>query len=390
MKQDDVVARRCRLERRLAEAALERYGLQDARLELLRQHFVQVFRVVCREGEFVLKLYDVPRSVGGGLSSGRARTKYLSMEVLRSQLLWLSALGRETDLLVPEPALTNDGSLLGYISSEDLSPRHPRPRSVSGRRDAEDLHRDLEGLPRMSRTFALVRWVPGGHKESEDLQPEDASLLGSYMARLHRHAEGYGVPEGSAFPRWDWESTFGEAAQLWRTGPAFYSASEMETFRAIARHVREHLEALGYDRDVFHIIHGDIKLDNFVFRTGTVAAIDFEASGRGHSLFDLSRMYNSFRRGHRNHLDPLWSVFLESYRRERPLPEGYERYLNTFNVMQRVTAVNNRLAYLSRRGTPLQSQQPSLPANVAGWLKSLSSPAVRRVHPRRRPGSRPR
>lgn len=372
------------MERHLAEAALERYGLQDARLELLRQHFVQVFRVVSRTGEFVLKLYDVPRSVGGGRSSGRARAAYLSIEVLRSQLLWLSALGRETDLLVPEPIPTNEGSLLGYISSEDLTPRRSRLRSVSRRRDAEDLRRDLESLPRISRTFSLVRWVPGEHKEAEDLQPEDASLLGSYIARLHRHAEGYGVPEGSAFPRWDWESTFGEAAHLWRTGPAFYSASEMETFRAIARHVREDLEALGNNRDVFHIIHGDIKPDNFVFRRGTVAAIDFEACGWGHYLFDLSGMYRSFRRGHRNHLEPLWSAFLESYRRERPHHEDYERYLNTFNVMQRVAAVNNKLAYLSRRGTPLQSQQPNLPANVAGWLKSLSSPVVRRMPPHRR------
>ncbi len=59
------VARRRRLKSRLVEAALEHYRLRGARLELLRQRsFAEVFRVVSRRGQFVLRVYNLAGSYG--------------------------------------------------------------------------------------------------------------------------------------------------------------------------------------------------------------------------------------------------------------------------------------------------------------------------------------
>jgi hypothetical protein len=55
--------RRRRLERRLAEAVLERYGLRGARIEPLSLRFVQVFGVASRWGSFTLRLYDLPHGL---------------------------------------------------------------------------------------------------------------------------------------------------------------------------------------------------------------------------------------------------------------------------------------------------------------------------------------
>ena len=90
----------------------------------------------------------------------------------------------------------------------------------------------------MPRNFCLLRWVPGVHRLDGDLAEREALVVGSYLARLHRHAEGRGVPEGSAFPRWDWGWPFGGAAPLWDRGPSFYSADEMKVFGTAARLVR--------------------------------------------------------------------------------------------------------------------------------------------------------
>jgi hypothetical protein len=94
--------RRRRLELRLAEAALGRFGLSAAAVEPLRlgKGFTQVLHVVSGTGEgYALKLYSPPPSG----AAGELRTAALlrSPEVLASQLGWLSDLGRQPGLLVP-------------------------------------------------------------------------------------------------------------------------------------------------------------------------------------------------------------------------------------------------------------------------------------------------
>lgn len=275
---------RLRRERRLAEAALDGYGLRDARLQLLRQEFVQVFRAVSRScGEFVLRLYIPPRSgeEACGLgprssTSGRLR----SPEVLLSQASWLSALGRETGLLVPKPVPTSDGSLVGHVSFERL----PLRRALLRR--AWRKYRDAFPPDHPGRHCVLLRWVSGEQKE--DLTLREASRLGSFVARMHRYSERYPVPADATLPRWDWEWPFGDSAPLWNEGRTFYSEARMAVFEETARRVRKDLGSLGYGSDVFGVVHRDLNLRNLVFREGEVGAIDFDLCGMGHYLLDLA------------------------------------------------------------------------------------------------------
>ncbi len=374
-RRERALRRRRRLEGRLADAALEHYGLRGAHLEPLSQRFVQVFRVLSRRGEFSLRLYNLPRPDGNTAGSEAAEltgARLRSPEVMRSQLLWLSELGRQTDRLGPEPVLANDGSLLGRLSADGLKPRGSLLRWTSRRRDAEELQRDLGDAPRMSRNFVLLRWVPGKHKEGEDLKPEALSLVGSYVARLHRHAESFGIPEGATLPRWDWEWPFGETANLWSKGAAFYSDSDMEAFRAAARHVREDLQRLGESREVFGVIHRDLKLENLLFDGARVGALDFDLCGLGYYLFDLWTVRNSLRTLHADRVEPLWAAFLAGYERERSLPEDLQRYLTTFEVMQKVATVNRQIELLGSKAGPAGLRSPDFLANMARWFKDLS------------------
>src|SRR4028118_334904 len=69
-RKERLLQRRHRLERRLAETALERFGLGDAALEPLRlgEGFTQVLCVSTGRGErFALKLYSPPPPEGGGV-----------------------------------------------------------------------------------------------------------------------------------------------------------------------------------------------------------------------------------------------------------------------------------------------------------------------------------
>jgi Ser/Thr protein kinase RdoA (MazF antagonist) len=269
----------------------------------------------------------------------RTTVKLRSLETLRKQLTWLSVLGRETDLLVPEPVFLPDGSLVGHVS--------------------------VEGVPER-RHCTLVRWVPGRHKR-EDLTPADLSLVGSYLAGLHDHAERYRVPGPSALPRWDWLWPFGESAPLWSKGEVFYSAEQMVVFEEAAQRVRRDLEELGYGNEVFGLVHRDLNLNNLVFGDGTVGAIDFDLCGLGHYLLDIATVLAGLRPLHADRIERLREALLEGYEREHRLPSGYREYFETFAVMRRVAAVNRNLELLSSADTRHEARGYRFLQNTVTW-----------------------
>jgi Ser/Thr protein kinase RdoA (MazF antagonist) len=272
--------------------------LRDARVDLLKEGKDQrklVFRVESpTRGRFLLRVYKLARH----------------RENLVPELLWLQALQREMPLSVAEPIPTADGSLVGYASPEWAS----EPRRC-----------------------VLLRWLPG-RREKADMTPANLSLAGSHIARLHRYSEQHGVPEGLVFPHvWDWDWVFGETTPLWnKRGRSVYSPNELDAFRAAAERVRQDLQELGKDSNVFGIIHRDVHMNNILFYDSEAYVIDFEVCGWGYYLFDVAVTLSSMS----GHGAPLQVALVEGYQRERPLSENHWRYLETFMAMRLVQRVN--------------------------------------------------
>ena len=287
-----------------AEAALEQYGLRDARVDLLKEGRKDQRKLVFRvesptRGRFLLRVYSLSRH----------------SENLVPELQWLQALRREMPLSVAEPIPAADGSLVSYAFPEWA----PEPRRC-----------------------VLLRWLPG-RREKADMTPANLSLVGSHIARLHLYSEQHGVPEGLVFPHvWDWEWVFGETAPLWsKKGESVYSPNQLAVFRAAAERVRRDLKELGKGSDVFGIIHRDLHMNNILFYGGKAYAIDFEVCGWGYYLFDVAVTLSTLEK----YGAPLQAALLEGYQRERPLPEGHWSYLETFMAMRVVQRVNMALRW---------------------------------------------
>ncbi len=221
--------------------------------------------------------------------------------------------------------------------------------------------------------------MPGENRED----PTDADLwrVGRLAAGMHDHAEGYRPPDPSALPRWDWGWPFGATAPLWTEGEAFYSAGEMEVFEAASRRVRADLESLGYGGGVFGLIHRDLTLENLLFggagaAPGEAAAMDFDQCGLGHYLFDLAVVLRALRLRWRQAGCPpelaterVREPLLAGYESVRGLPPGHERLLGTFDVMQRVAAVNRVLGLRASADATHRAQGEKFMRGAAVWLE---------------------
>ena len=136
---------------------LEPYGLESASTNVMRDLGNLVLRVDAKE-TYALRIC----------------TPDTSRQRLHTEVDWLAALRRDTDLLVPKPVANRHGSLISKV----------------------------EG-----KLCVLFEWLEGS-PVSDDLSTTLASAIGEMMAKLHRHALQY-RPKDYEGKRFDHDYFFG-------------------------------------------------------------------------------------------------------------------------------------------------------------------------------------
>jgi Ser/Thr protein kinase RdoA (MazF antagonist) len=248
--------------RRLAEAALDVYGLATSRFKFITLAGNAVFRVFAPD----------PRA---GISENEpfVRDQYLlrihdpreqATDAIRLEMEWLTAIRRDTGLPVPEPVFTPDGRPLIKVSTPGI----PEKRDVT-----------------------ILRWMKGQFM-GNNIRPYHFKAQGRLMAQLHNHAEIWHSPSGLAKRRFDPEGLFKDDAgaglpnsEAWVLMPQKYSRS----FEVVARKTTRVMNKLGKGPGVYGLIHGDCGVDaNVLFHKGEARAIDFDGSGFGYYAYDLT------------------------------------------------------------------------------------------------------
>ncbi len=170
--------------RKLANAALQRYDIGEVSLRFLSNTDNMVFRVDrTTEKSPQIENPNVPRQYILRITPPE---KY-SPEVIRAELLWLSALRTQANLVVPEPVLAADGTFVQEVSVAGV----PQPRHC-----------------------VLFRWIHGRFRNHDLLTPKELERVGSFIARLHRHAETFVLPDKFERPRLDESILLGENTVL--------------------------------------------------------------------------------------------------------------------------------------------------------------------------------
>jgi Ser/Thr protein kinase RdoA (MazF antagonist) len=266
---------RTRRLRRLAEAALTAYDVPVARLTPLGRGLNTTFRVDGADGgRYVLR---VQRPDGPAVAQ------------VRSELAWLAALRRETDLVVPQPVPTRDRELVTVVAD----PAVPEPR-----------------------TCVLCRWVEGRFVD-ERLGPPQLYALGEFTARLQLHgARMNGLDRG----RVDDLTDFGRSQVNGFSDVVLDRAVERAggdgQVRAAVERARAVRAELGFGADVFGLVHGDLHQENYLFHRGGVRAIGFDGCGFGHYAYDLAVTLSEL--AHLPQREALREALLDGYRSIRP------------------------------------------------------------------------
>lgn len=242
------------------------------------------------------------------------RRGYHSIAELESEIAWMRAIRRDTDLEIPDVIAGIDGGGVQKFPSD--------------RGEAD--------------TCCMFSFLTG--KTPRDLQGEDLERLfrdlGRITATLHGQVLAWDPPPGLTRFRWDFEALIGPRSRWgdWSLYPGM-DKERKRLFLAAASLIGRRLAGFGFGRTRFGLIHSDLHPLNLLCENGRVKVLDFDDCGYGWFLYDLA---SSLLRYNEN-LDPLCAAWLEGYRKVRPLTREDEREIPTFILMRRLT----RLGWLA-------------------------------------------
>lgn len=274
--------------RHVAASALSQFGYGSTEFRL-RKHLVNTtFDVGPTSSRKLLRIHRVPEH---------------TEERIASELAWLRALARETEITVQEPSTTPDGRAIVTIES----PHVP-----------------------MALPVTMLSWVRGRILSQDRRRVSDWRKLGHLLARLHEHASSWQPPTKPDRRTYDASGIF---------GPESLQPLDESTRRKLPSEVEDGLDLawsrlasaerdLGRTVDQFGFIHFDLSFSNVLF-TGTEARpIDFDECGLGFYLADLAvALAGPFGR---DDFEDSYRATIDAYREIRPLSTDDLKYLPAF------------------------------------------------------------
>lgn len=267
------------------------------------------------------------------------RPDYQDADTIESELAWLSALRRDTDLCIAEPVAGADGTLLQSFSTPQGEIRHA----------------------------VLFRFIAGNEPQmGEDLAPL-FTALGAASATLHRHVIGWQMPPGFRRQAWNAASIL-DADGLWgnwRIAPGV-NAENVAVINSATSLLRQRLADYGIGEERYGLIHADLRLGNLLVDGDTLSLIDFDDCGLCWFTYDFAASV-SFYETHPA-IPALRQAWLDGYQRVRPLSQTDIASLDSMILLR-------RMALLAWMGTHAETALAQ--THVQGFADGTATLAAR-------------
>ncbi|WP_373528728.1 phosphotransferase enzyme family protein [Nostoc sp.] len=287
----------------LALTALAQYNVSATQLVFLGHSENLTFRIHTEDGEngatsrdcdqqglFILRIHYPITRLSDRIWQERA--------VIESELMWLTALNENTDLVVPYPMQNLNGTFVTSVAIDNTG---------------ETLN------------CTLLKWVDGLPLNTEPTLMQ-AWRVGELMASLHQHASLWELPLGFKRPKYDWEQLHTSLMGLRSLVDAgTISIADFAVLETVVQRIRDVMTALEKTQANWGLIHADLNENNYIFHAGEARAIDFSCCGFGYYLYDIaSTLKHLFPENRRS--------FLNGYQNVRQLPSKYQNILEAFFI----------------------------------------------------------
>ncbi len=294
--------------RRLATRALEQYELDIADVRLAGMHTNVLFRVRTVDGTSYMLRVCTP-----GWRTGTD---------LLSEITWLRALSRDTDIGAPEPQPTRNAEFVATAGATGI----PEPRRC-----------------------LLMSWIPAAQL-GKRLTAANLYKMGTLFARLHEHAAGFSPPPDFTRRRMDSIYARGETE-------LFFDDSCREAFTPRDREILERTRAvvtqafaeLYADPYGLRVIHNDLWHGNIKLHRGCLRPLDFEDTVWGYPVQDIAMALQDLMMDvGADEFEPLQSAFRAGYESAAGWPESQAGQIDTFRT-GRMLWVGNYVAQYQRQ-----------------------------------------
>lgn len=254
------------------------------------------------------------------------RKDYHRVDQIESELMWLDALRRDSDVAVPT-----------------VIPAHDGRRVVTVQHDGDERH------------VVHFEMVPGAEPDEDTVTSTDFHTLGCITAALHDHARSWQRPSGFSRFAWDWEHSLGGTPRWgrWRdaVGVGEHEADVLTRAEAL---LHRRLTDYGTGPDTFGLVHADLRLANLLVDDDTITVIDFDDCGMGWYFYDFGTAVSFFE----DHPSvPEWQdAWVSGYRSRRPISASDEDMLASFILLRRLLL----LAWMGTHSHSKESQAISV------------------------------
>lgn len=325
------------------------------------------------------------------------RLVYAERQSIMTELAWLTALRKETDLILAQPLPSLDGDLVRTIATAELNEkRHVVCFSYVPGEAPHDSHDDtgsiggvaslLDKMPK-SLTIPLFRFaasaydrlsriLPSARKELPSGDAEMYRKLGEIAATLHTHASRWTPPDYYKRIEWDWNATFGPGwnnfyGAHYRDLTRYLAAADIRAISDCEALMHRRVLAYGTSPARYGMIHSDLRMGNLLKNGKDIAVLDFDDCGKGWYMYDIAGIVGFME--HRPDLQRVIGLIVEGYRKCAALPEEDEREIMTFVMMRRIGLLQAITYHLDNTAAGSNESAELTPEILAFYAKGTAA-----------------
>jgi len=275
----------------IAKRGLDHYELMEPRLTFIRHNDNVTYRVTTANSKAYLLRIHIPITAALG-------THGADYGMVNSEVTWMLALAKETQLVIPRPKRNRSGELVTRLQQRDGTVIN----------------------------CTLLSWIAGEPYHQGLESQETAYRIGILLATMHNHASQWQFPAGFIRPRRD-EAYFEN--MLKGIHPAVGDGRIRQAdYAELARSVALLIELMGgldESPDNYGIMHADTHKGNLLYQQGKIRIIDFSFCALGNYMFDLGICFSDMK-------TELHQFCLQGYEKYRPLPENHAQLIEGFGL----------------------------------------------------------